>query len=326
MSSDKTDIELSVIIASHRRDYIAGCLRALLTSISKVERSEIIVVCDYPPGTLAHQYTSVKWHTVYDKSIPVKRNLGISLAGAPIVAFVDDDCRPEPLWAHNALTCFRENADIAGVEGATTIQQTDNRSYAVPEYRRLEKQGYRTNNIFYRTRILRMCGMFDERFAFQREDMDLAFTILRFGLEIHYSHAVRVKHLVRSGEPWDLLKNCWNRRYDPLLFKKHPVEYRRYIQSPIPPGIGLLSGSYLAGATAVFTGAGRKFLSRNERLQYTTLGHLLLLLFVVSRKIRGTAVGIPGSVPLLIAYAMSPFVLFLALLFGSCRYRKFLLF
>lgn len=327
MPNTLTDTELSVVIASHRRDYIVGCLRAVQTAVKKVERCEIIVICDYTPGTLAHRFSDVKWHVLRKKNIPAKRNAGIFLARAPIIGLVDDDCLPEPSWAQNALACLRERPDVAGVEGTTIIRNTTGTSTAIGEYRRLEKQGYRTNNMFYRTRILRMCGMFDERFAFQREDMDLAFTILRLGLTILYTDSVRVKHLVRSGEPWDLLKNCWNRRYDPLLFKKHPEEYRRYLRSPVPPGIGLLSFGYITGFP-VFHGklCSRLPLAGYSRFLVSAAIYLVLLMTVAGRKIRCTDFGVVASVRFLIAYALSPFVLFFALLYGSCRYRKVLLF
>lgn len=327
MPNALTDIDLSVVIASHRRECISECLLAVRTALEKVKRSEIIVVCDYTPGRLAHRFSDVEWRILREKSIPAKRNAGISHARAPVIGFIDDDCRPEPSWARNALTCLWENPDAAGVEGATTIESTRCKSAAIAEYRRLEKQGYRTNNIFYRKKILRMCGMFDERFEFQREDMDLAFTILHLGLVILYRDSVRAKHIVRSGEPWDLLKNCWNRRYDPLLFKKHPEEYRRYVRGPVPPGIGLLSFSCLAGLSTIYGKQGGLLrLPRPFRFPLSAAVHHLLLAAIAARKIKSADSGIVGSVTLPIAYAISPFVLFFALFYGSCKYRKLLLF
>ncbi len=327
MPNTLTDIDLSVVIASHRREYISYCLLAVRKALENVKRSELIVVCDYTPGTLAHRFPDVEWHILREKSIPAKRNAGISHARAPVVGFIDDDCRPEPSWAKNALTCLWENPDAAGVEGATTIESTHCKSAAIAEYKRLEKKGYRTNNIFYRKKILRMCGMFDERFAFQREDMDLAFTILHLGLEILYRNSIRAKHIVRSGEPWDLLKNCWNRRYDPLLFKKHPEEYRRYVRSPVPPGIGVLSFSCLAGLSTICGKFGSLLrLPRPLRFHLSAAVHLLLLAAIAARKLRSADSRIVGSITLLVAYAVSPFVLFFALFYGSCKYRKLLLF
>ena len=43
------------------------------------------------------------------------RNTGARLASAPILAFLDDDCEPEPQWAEQLIAAYR--ADVIGVAG-----------------------------------------------------------------------------------------------------------------------------------------------------------------------------------------------------------------
>ena len=43
------------------------------------------------------------------------RNTGARVASAPILAFLDDDCEPEPQWAEQLIAAYR--ADVIGVAG-----------------------------------------------------------------------------------------------------------------------------------------------------------------------------------------------------------------
>jgi len=49
------------------------------------------------------------------------RNAGVAATSAPILAFTDDDCRPEPGWASKLLAVFRENPGAALVFGRVTL-------------------------------------------------------------------------------------------------------------------------------------------------------------------------------------------------------------
>ena len=47
------------------------------------------------------------------------RNTGARVASAPILAFLDDDCEPEPGWAEQAAAAFHD--DVIGVAGALLV-------------------------------------------------------------------------------------------------------------------------------------------------------------------------------------------------------------
>jgi GT2 family glycosyltransferase len=233
-------LEVSVVIASHRPDYIGALLAALLGQSAQTLPYEIIAACDYPVEGLRADFPQIIFLDVNDRSISAKRNAGVRAARAGIVAFIDDDCVPAPDWIASGCAVLAAHPECAAVEGLTTIE---NSAYAPPslrEYRRLEQPGFRTNNIFYRKDAFVGAGGFDERFTVQREDIDLAFSIIDKGETIRYDTSVRVMHRVRRGEPWDLLKNCVNRRFDPLLYRKHPARYREHIKSPFPRSLLML--------------------------------------------------------------------------------------
>lgn len=235
-------IQISAIVASHRPQMIQSLLDGLDQQNVENEIFEVIVVADYPCERLSTLYTKVKFLFLNDRSISAKRNLGLKESTGEIVAFIDDDCVPDPNWLREALVYMENNRDCAAVEGRTTIEQNLTGIGMYRESKRLEKPGMRTNNIFYRRYDVLKAGGFDLRFTFQREDADLAFSVLENGGRIDYCEKIKVMHRFRHWERWDLLKNCWNRRFDPLLYKKHKKLYLKYIGLPISPSVLLLLG------------------------------------------------------------------------------------
>ena len=227
---------VSVVVASHRPAMVSGLLHSLLRQRECTVVLEVLVVTDYPNGDLQRDFPAMQWTYIADTSISVKRNRGASAARAPVLAFIDDDCIAASDWVERGYAWLIRHPHCAAVEGYTSIESNSGYApQALREYRRLEKRGFRTNNLFIRTASFREAGGFDERFTVQREDIDLAFTMMDRGMTIGYSRDIGVTHRFRHWETWDLLKNCWNRRFDPLLFKKHPKRYLTMFGIPLPP-------------------------------------------------------------------------------------------
>lgn len=227
---------VSVIIASHRPDMVGVLLASLPVRKDSLTMFEVIVVTDYPNGRLQQEFPGCLWLYLADTGISRKRNAAARIAKGTYLAFIDDDCIAASDWIEQGVAYLDNHPETTAVEGATFIASDPAfSSAAAREYRRLEKPGYRTNNLFFRTARFRAIGGFDERFTVQREDIDLAFTAFEQGCRIDYCRDIRVTHRFRSAEKWDLLKNCWNRRFDPLLYKKHPGRYLKTVGSPLPP-------------------------------------------------------------------------------------------
>ncbi|HEX2959461.1 MAG TPA: glycosyltransferase family A protein [Chitinispirillaceae bacterium] len=312
----KKMLKLSVVVASHRIKWINE-LSELLLSQKGIDRSEfeIIIVTDYQNDTLSEKYPGIKWIFYPDLSISKKRNEGIGNANGIYVAFTDDDCMPSLTWAADGVTYLDNNPGIAGVEGYTTIDSAGE-SRVLIEYRRLEKQGFRTNNIFYRKSDLVAAGLFDTRFSVQREDVDLAFSLLSLGKKIEYCKNITLGHRFRDGEPWDLLKNCINRRFDPLLYKKHPELYRQYIKSPFPLSI-LLSSVIFLPLLLLIAG----LFSFRRAVLISTVAALLFTLHRTGIK----PVAVSSLVKEMVSVVAAPVALTAALLYGSIKYKKVLL-
>ena len=304
---------VSVIIASHRPKFLGTLLAALRLN---GQPFETIAVCDYETARLKSDFPEVEFYTVNNRSISLKRNAGVAKSRAGIVAFIDDDCVPSPEWVAEGYGFLTANPAVTAVEGLTTIE---NAGYAPPslrDYRRLEQPGFRTNNIFYRKAAFLKAGGFDERFTVQREDIDLAFSILDKGLGISHDTGIRVMHRVRRNEPWDLLKNCINRRFDPLLYKKHASRYREHIKTPFPPTLLLLLVFHAAAVATLWSG-----------VPFFTSAVLVDAIAVTILTLRRRRVAGPVGEVLIewVSCFCAPIVLFGALLYGSLRYRKLLL-
>ena len=50
-----------------------------------------------------------------NRGLAAARNTGIRAATAPVVAFLDDDCEPEPEWARELLDAYDDG--VIGVGG-----------------------------------------------------------------------------------------------------------------------------------------------------------------------------------------------------------------
>jgi len=308
---------VTIIIASHRQNYIQKCLEGFRGDVLGDVAAEIIVVADYPAEGFLTLFPEVLWVFHAERSISAKRNYGIKHAQGALIGFIDDDCLPKDAWVTRAVQYMQQNPSHAGVVGRTIVEQVNGVSYPLKEFKRLENPGFRTNNIFYRKEVLDLVGGFDPRFTFQREDVDLAFSILRRGLCIGYCPDIQVLHLHRRGENWDLLKNCYNRRFDPLLYKKHPDLYRQWIKTPVTPSIAALSalhGLLIAGLCAG-----------------CAIGCFIVcdLAFAMALSVRrNMQCGFHGVriAHDWLSYCISPFVLFGALVQGSLKFKKFLIF
>ncbi len=306
---------VSIVVASHRPAFV----EALAATLCECEQeAQIIVVADYDVQPFAKRFPAVTWISHRNTGIPVKRNAGVAAARAEIVGFTDDDCVPEPGWTWAAVHYLDSHPKAGGVEGKTIIDASNRADAPLSEFKRLERRGFRTNNIFYRKRVLEAAGRFDERFTVQREDADLAFTVLALGFDIGYCESAIVTHRVRHGERWDLLKNCVNRRFDPLLFKKHPLQYRKHVGSPFTPAIGLVLFCHVVLSLSLVV-------APVVWPIVLAVDATVALALSVRRNTHGKNC-LSSVVRDWLLFLASPFVLASALVYGSTKFGKWLLF
>jgi len=309
--------DLSIVIASHRKESVGRCVEGIQGATGGDVSLEIIVVADYPIEKLREEYSAARWIFLADTGIPAKRNAGIMAAKSALIGFIDDDCVAQPGWAQAAVKFMELSPGLSGFSGQTLVERTRGAAYPVNEYKRLENPRFRTNNMFYVKKALLDVGGFDPRFTVQREDVDVAFSLLKKGLLIGHCEDSIVKHVHRAGEKWDLLKNCVNRRFDPLLCKKHRALYRQWIKTPFTPSIAAQAAFHGAFAATAFLGVSVSLSGAID---------LGLALALSIRRNRGAAFHGMQVARDCLSFFIAPFVLLGALAHGSVKFRKVLFF
>jgi GT2 family glycosyltransferase len=128
------------------------------------------------------------------------RNTGWRLARAPLIAFTDDDCRPEPGWLSAALATAREHPG-AVIQGPTRPDPAELGLDRVLSHTvSVERLGpyYETSNVCYPRELLEALGGFDESFGLMPagEDTDLALRAIERGAEAVFAPDAVVLHSV----------------------------------------------------------------------------------------------------------------------------------
>jgi GT2 family glycosyltransferase len=152
------------------------------------------------------------------------RNAGWRKTRAPVVAFTDDDCVPEPDWLRAGLDAMDGAARV--VVGHTAPPADQLALASAPFSRVMEVDDTRfleTCNVFYRTVDLEAAGGFDERFRRPSgEDTDLGLRVLATGVESVYAPGAVVRHDVRPGDWSAALRESWRWVDLPLVLKGRP--------------------------------------------------------------------------------------------------------
>lgn len=221
----------SVVIPSYERHHqlpdLFECLR------QQIERDFEVVLVDQSatPWQAANQvfgFPLTYYHCPVKGAVRA-RNTGAMLAQGEILAFVDDDCKPDPEWLLRARTYF-DDTQTVGVEGMIYSDHVHDGAYRPVSNVGFEGIGFMTANLLVRAGAFQCLGGFDPQFDHPhfREDTDLGWRLLEIGL-VPYANDVRVFH---PAQPRELERESLETRNtffekDALLFKKHPERYRQ---------------------------------------------------------------------------------------------------
>jgi GT2 family glycosyltransferase len=233
-------IAVSVVVASHARHLRLRWLLNALEEQTFAEPWEVVVVHDYDAATAERV---IERHPLHDdgrmRAIAIEpgtgsparqRNIGWRAARSDLVAFTDDDCRPEPEWLER-LVAEARRAPGEVIQGATRPDPLEHRVLAAPHVRTLLIEPVnpyvQTCNVLYPRTLLERLGGFDER-AITGEDVGLSLRARRTGARILPASDAVVYHAIESHTLPGILRQNLKWRHLAYLVKRHPEMRRQF--------------------------------------------------------------------------------------------------
>ena len=194
---------VSVVVATRdRREQLSILLDALDSQTLPRELFEVVIVDDGSVDGSADLAEARADRVVRNPSSlgPAgARQQGWPIASAGLIAFTDDDCRPEPDWLEQGLEVHRANSRSI-VQGKTRPDELSNIDLRTPLARsiRVDHLGpfFETCNVFYPKALLEEVGGFDDAIATAGEDADLAMRALATGCGAVFAEDAIVNHSV----------------------------------------------------------------------------------------------------------------------------------
>jgi glycosyltransferase involved in cell wall biosynthesis len=230
------DLDISVVVPSHERPLrLRWLLNALEDQTLDRSRWELVVVHDsrgdetegildeHPlalGGVLRHRRLEAG-----TGSPSRQRNVGWRMARAPLIAFTDDDCRPEPGWLEALLGGARANPG-AIVQAAVRPDPFETDLLRATHVRTLEVDPpgpfAQTAGILYPRAVLERAGGFDEALPTAAgEDTDLALRARQYAAGYVGAPDAVVNHSVEAYGLRGMLRLSWKWRHLPLVIKRH---------------------------------------------------------------------------------------------------------
>ncbi len=259
-------IRVSVVIPSFKRpDLLSRCLAALVVQEFDPASYEVVVADD--AASVETQYLVESWAEWGEQRggprfcyLPVggpkhgpaaARNRGWQGAQGEIIAFIDDDCIPAPNWLRSGMAAFSDG--VVAVSGQVVVPVDKKPSDYERNTQSLMTAEFITANAFCKCEALSALGGFDERFTLAwREDSDLVLTLLEQGRRIVFAPDTIVVHPIRPARWGVSLQHQRRNFFNPLLYKKHPRLYSRWVQaSPRARYYSILGALLLALVTAL---------------------------------------------------------------------------
>lgn len=263
--------KMSVVICSlNGAAGVDRCIRALAAQTIR-SSLELIVVDDGSTDATsdvgrAHAAIVVRHAT--NLGLAAARNSGLEAATAPVIAFLDDDCEPELVWAEQLLAGYEEG--VTGVGGPimpavrngfmrgylernnplrpqeSNLAKSDKLNYRLKLYLqrqwtrgeelpRREVYSFAGANMSFLRQALIEIGQFDERFRFGGEDQDLCLRLTRAfpSDRLVFVPKARVVHHFKSSLRDTLRRSHAYGRGSARLYRKWPAVPPTFFPGPL---------------------------------------------------------------------------------------------
>lgn len=225
-------VEASVVVATRNRAArLPRLVAALEAQTLAADRFEVVIVDDASGDDTGEVLAElVRRSPLALRSLStdrrggpgVARNVGWRATRAPVVAFTDDDCVPQPRWLETGLDALDDRHRV--VIGRTLpAPDQEHRRGPFSRVIRVESiQLFEACNIFYRREDLQRAGGFDPAFRNSGEDVDLGWRVTDAGAEAVYAPDAVVHHDIRPSRLWPAVVDRQRGDGIPLLFARHP--------------------------------------------------------------------------------------------------------
>lgn len=250
-----SELRVSVVVPHYNDlERLDTCLARLTSQTLPSEEYEVIVADNASPvGEAAVAETiagRARLVVATEKGAGPARNAGVAASRAPLLAFVDSDCVPEPSWlaagvaaldryevVGGHVTVLVENDPMSGAEAFEAVFAFDIRRY-------VKEKGFAgSGNLFCSRATFDAVGPFRTGVA---EDIEWSHRATGQGFRLGYAAEAVVGHPARRN--WAELKRKWKRtnteRY--LLERSKPLGTLRWLA-----WTALLPASILAHAPKV---------------------------------------------------------------------------
>ncbi|KAA2242897.1 glycosyltransferase [Chitinophaga agrisoli] len=316
--------KISVIIPTYCRPaLLTECLKTLAQQHFDRDAFEVIVVSDGPDLLTKQVVVSWKHTSLLDivympldakKGPAAARNAGWKLAKGPLVAFTDDDTRPDPFWLQQIWEAWA-GEPLMAFTGRLIVPLPPAPTDYEWNTAQLETARFITANCVCTREALEQTGGFDERFEMAwREDSDLEFRLLQQNIPIRHLPDAIVVHPVRAAGWGVSLREQRKAMFNALLYKKFPKLYRKWIHPrPLWEYYGMIIFC-LVMLGALLSGAGSVAL-------LALLGWMILLTAFIRRRLAHTSRAWPHVVEMIITSVLIPFLSVYWNLYGAWRYK-----
>jgi len=325
----------SIVIPTYNRiDSLKKCLDSIDKQTFDRSKFEVIVVDDGSEKDVAKMLSlckySFKLFTIrIDHAGPAQaRNIGAKHAINNYIIFFEDDIVVDNSYLEVAYNILCEGKyDV--VEGKTMLS---GRKREIRHFDEENVFSFIPCNLIIRRELFVKLGGYDTNFfdfesgLYFREDADLGFRLLEIGALMLKTDKLIVEH----PEQFTDISLCFrhSRRYffDPLLYKKHPKLYRKYIEKKRILGIILCRPIHKISWMALLDYFFICF-SLLQNLYYLadiSFFTLLIISSILQIKYMGISLkSIMGFIPRLIPFCFLPIVYFFSLVKGCVKFKSY---
>jgi GT2 family glycosyltransferase len=228
---------VSIVVCTHNGE---ATLRECLQGIAKLRYPsfEVIVVDDGSTDGTAQIARDLGGQVISteNRGLSAARNTGLHAAAGEIVAYLDDDARPDPDWLRYLAEAFRTSDHVA--VGGPNLPPVDDGATAAcvanapggPIHVLVsdtEAEHIPGCNMAYRRAELLAVGGFDPQFRAAGDDVDVCWRLQERGATLGFHPAAVVWHRRRSS-----IRGFWRQQRgygnaEALLERKWPERYNR---------------------------------------------------------------------------------------------------